>query len=168
MPKPVKVKAKMGRPPKDVVGLSASQKRVKKLNWNVTNIKMKLEDLKKENASPDEIIQAEEDLKKAEDALQIGLKDKQDAMNRKSLGLGVTGESSGVAKKQIAVVSPRVRLEEVFETEDDGDDDTEETEGTEMAGGDSTEEQIVLAINIKSVIMHFMLMLLLVCLWFLL
>ena len=168
MPKPVKVKAKMGRPPKDVVGLSASQKRVKKLNWNVTNIKMKLEDLKKENASPDEIIQAEEDLKKAEDALQIGLKDKQDAMNRKSLGLGVTGESSGVAKKQIAVVSPRVRLEEVFETEDDDDDDDDEIEGTEMAGGDSTEEQIVLAINIKSVIMHFMLMLLLVCLWFLL
>ena len=67
-------------------------------------------------------------------------------------GLGVTGE----------------RLEEVFETEDDDDDDTEEIEGTEMAGGDSTEDQIVLAINIKFVIMLLMLMLLLVCLWFLL
>ena len=147
MPKPVKVKAKIGRPPKKVVGVSASQKRVKKLNWSVTNSKMKLEDLKKENPSLNEIIQAEEDLKKAEDALQIGLKDTQDAMNRKKAGLGVTGESSGVAKKQIAVVSPRVRLEEVFETEDDDDDDTEEIEGTEMAGW---------------------LMLLLVCLWFLL
>ena len=164
MPKPVKVKGKRGRPPKDIVGVSASQKRVKKLKWNVTNSKMKLEDLLLENPGYYEIRKAEEDLQKAEEDLKKGAM--KHAMNRKKAGLGVTGESSGVAKKQIAVVSPRVRLEEVFETEDD-DDDTEEIEGTEMAGGDSTEEQIVLAINIKSVIMHLMLMLLLVCLWFL-
>lgn len=54
-----------------------------------------------------------------------------------------------------------VSLEEVFED----DDDTENIEGTEGASEDSTEEQIILAVNIKFVIILFLNFL--ICGWFL-
>ena len=78
-------KAKMGRPPKKVVGVSASIKRVRNLDWEVTNCTITQEDLKKENASLDEIFQAEQDLQMKKDALELASIDKQDAKDRKKV-----------------------------------------------------------------------------------
>ena len=69
------------------------------------------------------------------DALELAEIDKQDAKDRKAVGLGVTGSS----------------LEEVF---DKDDDDKEDIEGTKRAGGTwITEEEIIFSVNIKFVIM---------------
>ena len=112
----VKSKSKaVGRPRQKIVGVKASEYRVRNAKHKVRNCKMILEDLQKDLFSPlNAIIQAEGELKIAEDELQFALMDKQDAKYReKALASGVTGESNGVAKKRKEAERSLEKLQEV-------------------------------------------------------